>query len=147
MMKKIVAVALVATLSASQAMAWGLSEIGGKLLQKGVEGAVNSSVNGGNTKQAQQQGTQNVQQEAVNQAQIGADTLNANGNQDPNSVEGVATNIASDAASQAATNALQNSGIPGAGAVGNVAGSLVKGFGGMFKKKPVEADTSTQPTQ
>jgi hypothetical protein len=141
-MKRILLVAVVATLSTSQAMAWGLGDIGGKLLQKGVEGAVNSSVNGGNSKEVQYDTTQNVQQEAVNQAQQGADTLNAQGQVDPNSVQGVATNIASDAASQATTNALQNTGIPGAGAVGNVAGGLVKGFGSMFKKKPAETPSN-----
>lgn len=137
-MKRFLFVAVISTLSANQAMAWGLSEIGGKLLQKGVEGAVTSTVNGGNAQQTQQQSTQNVQQETVSQAQQGAESLNAQSQIDPNSAQGVATNIASDAASQATTNALQHSGIPGAGVVGGVAGSLVKGFGGMFKKKPAE---------
>ncbi len=137
-MKRFLLVAVITTLSTSQAMAWGLGDIGGKLLQKGVEGAVTSTVNGDNTKQTQQQSTQNVQQEAVNQAQQGADSLNAQGQVDPNSAQGVATNIASDTASQATANALQHSGIPGAGVVGGVAGGLVKVFGGMFKKKPAE---------
>lgn len=131
-MQRVLCLGLVAMLSTSQAMAWGLGEIGGKLLQKGVESAVTGKA------------PQN-QQEVINQTLEATDAANA---QNPNTVEGVATNVASDAASNAATNALQNSGVPGAAAIGGVAGGLVKGFGGMFKKKPVaEEQAPTTPAQ
>ena len=103
-------------------LAWGLGEIGGKLLQKGVESAVTGKA---------PQNTPTVQQEVINQTLQSTDAANA---QDPNSVEGVATNVASDVATNAATNALQNSGVPGAAAIGGVAGGLVKGFGGCLRK-------------
>jgi hypothetical protein len=134
-MKRVFSIGLVAMLSTSQAMAWGLGEIGGKLLQKGVESAVTGKA---------PQTTPTVQQEVINQTLQSTDAANA---QNPNSVEGVATNVASDVASNAATNALQNSGVPGAAAIGGVAGGLVKGFGGMFKKKPVEEQAPTTPAQ
>ena len=111
-MKRVFSIGLVAMLSTSQAMAWGLGEIGGKLLQKGVESAVTGKA---------PQNTPTVQQEVINQTLQSTDAANA---QNPNSVEGVATNVASDVASNAATNALQNSGVPGAAAIGGVAGRV-----------------------
>lgn len=108
-----------------QAHAWGLSEIGGKLLQKGVETTVNSAVNADKPQPTAQTG------EAA-----------------PTTVDGVATTIAADTASQAATDAMSKSGIPGAGVAGSVAGGLVKGFGGMFKKKSAEEQpVNAQPQQ
>ena len=84
------------------------------------------------------------QQHRNNQATAGLNDQPA----EPATAGGVATNIASDAASQAASNAMAKSGIPGAGVAGNVAGGLVKGMGGFFKKKPQpESPAPAEPTQ
>ncbi|HEX5277837.1 MAG TPA: hypothetical protein VFW42_09235 [Fluviicoccus sp.] len=131
-MKRWLLAALIAGTASSQAMAWGLGDIGGQMLRKGAENAVGSAVNGGSKQQTQQQAVQGMTQAAEGQTAPAAET-------EPATAGGVATGIASDAASQAATNAMAKSGIPGAGVAGNVAGGLVKGLGGMFKKKPQPA--------
>lgn len=114
-MKRWILAALITGAASSQALAWGLGDIGGQILRKGAETTVTNAVNGG-TKAPAATGTPS---EAA-----------------PATTGGVVTEAASDAASQATTNALAKSGVPGAGVAGNVAGGLVKGLGGMFKKKP-----------
>lgn len=137
-MKHLIVAAALA-LASTQAAAWGLGDIGGQILRKGAESAANSAVNGGNKQQNQQQAVQGMANAAEGEAVDASANLNNANPSEPATVGGVATGIASDAASQAASNAMAKSGIPGAGVAGNVAGGLVKGLGGMFKKKPAEA--------
>lgn len=131
-MKLLFPAIVVIALTSTQAMAWGLGDIGGQLLKKGAESAVSGAVHGDNKQQTQQQREQAA-------AALNGQTA------EPAAADGVVTGIASDAASQAASNAMANSGIPGSAVVGNVAGGLVKGFGGLFKKKPVPAAASGEP--
>lgn len=126
--------ALYATLS-TQANAWGLGDIGAKVLQS----TVNNAVNGKNSETIKNDAAQTAADEVNQQAQANADANAV----DPNTLEGAATNIAADAASNAASDALSKSGVPGAAVIGGAAGSLVKGFGGMFKKK--QATEEQQP--
>ncbi len=139
-MKHNLIIAAICALCSGQASAWGLGDIGGKVLQ----GAVTGAVSGDNSQVIKQQAVQTTAEEVNAQAQ-----QNAQANQvDPNTLEGAATNMAADATSQATANALAKSGVPGAAAIGGAAGSLVKGFGGMFKKKPAEQPaTTTTPQQ
>ena len=66
-MQRALCLGLIAMLSTSQAMAWGLGEIGGKLLQKGVESAVTGKA---------PQNTPTVQQEVINQTLQSTNTAN-----------------------------------------------------------------------
>lgn len=127
-MKKTLITAIMFGTLSTQAFAWGLGDIGAKVLQ----GAVTGAVTGKNSDAIKQDATQTTAEEVNKQAQENANAV------DPNSLEGAATNIAADAAKNAATEALAKTGIPGAAVIGGAAGSLVKGFGGMFKKKPAE---------
>ena len=136
-MKNTLIIAAVCGVLSSQAGAWGLGDLGGKVLQ----GAVTGAVSGKNSDAIKQDATQNATDEVSRQADENAQANAV----DPNTLEGAATNIAADAASQTATNALSKTGIPGAAAIGAAAGSIVKGFGGMFKKK--QAEPQPTPTQ
>lgn len=133
-MKKILIIAAICTTVSTQASAWGLGDIGAKVLQN----TVTNAVSGQNSDTIKKDATQTAADEINQQAQQNADANQV----DPNTLEGAATNIAADAASNAASEALSKSGIPGAAAIGGAAGSLVKGFGGMFKKKQA---TEEQP--
>lgn len=95
--------ALCATLS-TQANAWGLGDIGAKVLQS----TVNNAVNGKNSETIKNDAAQTAADEVNQQAQANADANAV----DPNTLEGAATNIAADAASNAASDALSKSGVP-----------------------------------
>lgn len=139
-MKHSLIIATICALCSGQASAWGLGDIGAKVLQN----TVNNAVSGQNSDTIKKDATQTAADEANKQAQANAEANPV----DPNTLEGAATNIAADAASNAASDALAKSGVPGAAAIGGAAGSLVKGFGGMFKKKPAEEPaTTTTPQQ
>lgn len=138
-MNRMLITAALAALLSTEASAWGLGDIGGQILRKGAESAVSSAVNGGSKQQNQQQAVQGMSQSAEGQATDAAATLNNQQPQPDNTVGGVATGVAANVASDAASNAMARSGIPGAAVAGNVAGGLVKGVGGLFKKKPQPA--------
>lgn len=129
-MKKTLITAIVFGTLSTQAAAWGLSDIGAKVLQS----TVTNAVSGQSSDTIKKDATQTAADEVNKQAQQNADANAV----DPNTLEGAATNIAADAATNAASEALSKSGVPGAAAIGGAAGSLVKGFGGMFKKKTAE---------
>ena len=82
-----------------------------------LQGAVTGAVSGKNSDAIKQDATQNATDEVSRQADENAQANAV----DPNTLEGAATNI------------------------GGAAGSLVKGFGGMFKKK--QAEPQPTPTQ
>lgn len=121
-MKKILWIGLASVLASSQASAWGLGDIGGQLLKKGAETAVTNTVSKPQTPPAEA------------------------GAADPNSAGNIATQAAAGVASDAAADAMAKSGVPGGAVAGKRAGGLVKGIGGMFKKKaPADATAPSSP--